>query len=162
MGNIELKRIKLTQNKYALVDDEDFNWLSQWKWCYDSSGYAKRASYSTGRHKTIYMHRELLEVEEGKEIDHINHNGLDNRRSNLRIVIPRQNKFNRKPNKEGASSYKGVFLYKYRKTKNPWVAQIQIDGQRKCLGYYATSYLASRAYNKAAEKYFGKYAYLNG
>lgn len=143
------KRIKLTRNKYALVDDEDFNWLNQWNW-YAGRGHSTTLWYAV-RHKEkthtlIFMHRKLLKVPQGMMTDHINGNGLDNRRHNLRIVTNRQNQFNRhKLNSNNKSGFTGVSWYSDRKK---WVASIGIGGTRKILGYFKNK---DEAYKKYQE-----------
>jgi len=97
-----MKQITLTQGQYAIVDDWNYEWLNQWKWC---AGWAKntksyyamrRAKGEFDRYYTIRMHREILGLKKGdrRQADHINHNTLDNRESNLRIVNNQQNCFN--------------------------------------------------------------------
>jgi len=86
-----VKKIKLTQGRYALVDDEDFNWLNQWKWCFDrSNGYAHRNQWVNGKNRKIYMHRIILGNPRGilikVETDHKNRNKLDNNIENLELI----------------------------------------------------------------------------
>jgi len=101
-----MQLILLTQHKYSLVDDKDFDYLNQWKWHY-KRGYAIR--YDTKRKKWIFMHRIILTPPDGFETDHINNNPLDNRRSNLRMVTHQQNIMNQKVSKNNTSGYKGVY-----------------------------------------------------
>ena len=105
-----MKKIELTQGKFALVDDEDFEWLNQWKWYANHLGYTwyvVRSVRYDNEVKAILMHRSILNAKIGEEIDHINHNGLDNRKKNLRICTRSQNNMNR--NKlRGTYKYKGV------------------------------------------------------
>jgi len=94
-----MKEIELTQGQVAIVDDEDFEYLSQWKWRAswhenNKSFYAARADRSTGKYKTIYMHRLIMQTESGLECDHIFHNTLDNRKSVLRNVTRSENQRN--------------------------------------------------------------------
>ena len=100
-----MKKIKLTQGKVALVDDGDFEWLSQWKWTYKNGGYAYRSIGSKGH---IFLHRAIMKSPKNLEIDHINGNGLDNRRSNLRFATHKQNIRNQQKQKNRTSKYKGV------------------------------------------------------
>lgn len=153
-----MKEIKLTQGKVALVDDEDYNWVNQKTWqaqvnhCgifYACSGYRREK-----------MHRVIMGLQKGdkRQVDHINHNGLDNRRCNLRICTNAQNCMNGK-RKGGTSKYKGVHLFK---PKGKWYAQIEIGGRKHFfLGSYSTEEDAAIAYNNAAIKYFGEFAHLN-
>jgi len=161
-----MKQIKLTQGQYALVDDADYEELSKYKWCalYSkdmSSFYAGRESRKKeGEICTIRMHRQILglKLRDKRQIDHINHNILDNRRFNIRICTPRQNSMNRKPDQNTSSKYKGV---SWEDSRNKWQAHITIKGKKKHLGYFQTEELAALAYNEAAKKYFKEFAYLN-
>ena len=108
------------------------------------------------------MHRLIMDpIPDGMQVDHVNHNGLDNRKKNLRICTSQQNTWNaQKPklNRESSSQYKGVSWYK---RYNKWVARGTHDGKRITLGYYNCEKEAARAYDAAAKKYFGEYAHLN-
>jgi len=162
-----MKYIKLTQGKYAIVDDEDFEYLNQFKW-YASKNrntfYAKRNIYLGGgsqNPKSTYevMHRVILNISsKQKQVDHRNHNGLDNRRQNIRICTASENGQNRKSYKNTSSKYKGVSWHK--KTKK-WVAHITVNKKLLSLGYFKDEHNAARAYNNAAISHFGEYAYLN-
>lgn len=163
---IIMKHIKLTQGKVALVDDEDFERINQFKWCADFINkkywYAvrtiRKGKRKMNKQNLIIMHREILKLQkgDGKEIDHINHNGLDNRRCNLRVCSHAENQHNRKSNK--GSIYKGVRWYKL---SQKWIARIGFNNKKKHIGCFNTSKQAAKAYDNAAKKYFGKYAYLN-
>lgn len=148
-----MKKIKLSQNKYTLVDNQDFDYLNHWKWCLGSGGYAIRTEYNPKR--TIYMHRILFTVQtlfgDKLDIDHINRNKLDNRRSNLRLATRSQNQFNRSATKRSSTGIKGVFWYKRKKK---WISQIRINRVLKHLGYFDNIKDAELAYQKAS--------YLNG
>jgi hypothetical protein len=142
------KQISLTQGLFALVDDADFEWLNQHKWCAlkeRNTFYAVRTSKTVnGKRTTIYMHIEIIGRKEGLMTDHINGNGLDNRRENLRHVTHRQNGQNR--HDETTSKYPGVYWYKRDKK---WTASIRINGRRKYLGYFINEADASAAYYRA-------------
>ena len=99
------KRILLTKNKVAIVDDEDYEWLNQWKWKYHKDNYGYR---TVKYNKSIFMHRIINKTPDGLFTDHINREGLDNRKCNLRTVTRNQNIFNSKPRKNNTSGYKGV------------------------------------------------------
>lgn len=152
------KRIPLTQGKYALVDDEDFHFLSQWKWyahripkkTKEDTWYAERRQWikEQKKYKIIAMHRLLMNFPKGKDIDHINGNGLDNRRSNLRILSRRQNQQNKRAPK--SSKYPGVCWDKYTQK---WVAHVSINGEYKKLGRYDSEKGAFEAYKKAVKNY---------
>lgn len=96
--------IKLTQEKFALVDDSDFEWLNQWKWHISTHGYAMRRN----KGKLIYMHRLINNTLDGYETDHVNRNKLDNRRENLISVNKIINGRNRGENKNNTSGHKGI------------------------------------------------------
>lgn len=159
-----MKRIALSQGKFALVDDEDYQDLSQEKWyaLRDSNTFYAARGIRIDKKKSIeQMHRRILGLKrgDGKHTDHINGDGLDNRRNNLRIATNIQNGQNRTIRQSNnTSGFKGVCWYKKDKK---WVAQIQINSQHKHLGYYKSKIDAATAYNRAAIKYFGKFAKLN-
>ena len=156
-GEQNMKEIKLTQGKTAIVDDEDFKELSKFKW-YCNHGYAVRCiALETGRQKTAWMHTAIMGEQKGLEIDHINGNPLDNRKENLRHVTHAQNQCNSIA-RGGSSKYKGVC---WKKERGKWFVQIQKNGKRCHLGYYKTEQDAAIAYNEAALIHFGAYARLN-
>lgn len=152
------KEIQLTQNKAALVDDSDFEYLNQYKWCFNGR-YAIREIRIEGRKRTVLMHRIIVSVPSGLEIDHINGNGCDNRRNNLRLCTHKQNVRNcKKCAKQTSSKYKGVCWHKINRK---WQAYIGVDGKIIYLGYFAIEDDAARAYNIAALKYFDEFAKPN-
>lgn len=156
-----MKRIPLTQGKYAIVDDADYEWLNQYKWCVTTTLYAIYAiRYVGGRknQKCIWMHRLIMDAPKGMDVDHINHNGLDNRRSNLRVCTRSQNNQNSYAQNNCSSKFKGVSWYRRDKI---WRSYIVIKRMQLHLGYYESEYEAAKAYNKAARKYFGEFAYTN-
>ena len=138
-----MKEIKMTQSFVAIVDDQDYEELSKYKWRNDGR-YAIRVTLAKeGKRKKIYMHIQLIGRVEGLEVDHINGNKLDNRRENLRHVTTAQNQQNAF-GKGGTSKYKGVCRFpKARK----WVAQITIDGENNYIGIFVKEEDAARAYN---------------
>lgn len=158
-----MKTIILTKGKFATVDDEDYNFLNQWKWHYQNAGYACRAEWigiinGIEKSKCILMHRIILNTPSDKHTDHINGNRLDNRRCNLRICNRKENQRNQLKQKNTSSKYKGVY---WDKTKNKWFAGIKINRKTKYLGRWKNEEQAAWAYNKAAKKYFGEFAKLN-
>ncbi len=148
--------LQLSRGKTAIVDDADYEWLSQWKWLYITSGYAARRFMENGKQRCLYLHRFLLDAPPCLEVDHINHDKLDNRRCNLRLVTVSQNQQNKAPSPNKVSIYKGVTLMKGR-----WRATISVNGKYTHLGYYSSESEAAEAYNRAAAEYFGEYARLN-
>ncbi len=153
-----VKEIRLSQGKVAAVDDEDFEYLNQWKWWY-SDGCAKKSVYMNGKRKPAgaYMHRLIMNTPPGMDTDHINGNSLDNRRCNLRVCTHAENLRNKAKTK-GTSKYKGVH---WHKADNKWRAQIGVDWGKLHLGNFHTEEEAALAYNEAALKHFGEFARLN-
>lgn len=142
-----MRRIKLTQGKFAIVDDEDFDWLSHWSWHLAAGGrYARTGVGPRKNHKKIYMHRLILKAKKGQEVDHINQNKLDNRKSNLRFVNRSLNNLNNfNPRKDNTSGYRGVSL---DKRTNLYRARIKIGLKTEWLGYFPSPDLAHKAYMK--------------
>ena len=158
-----MKKIALTQGKFAIVDDEDFEWLNQWKWYLGSDGYAARTivfKRIDGKQpkKNIYMHRLLIKISKGFETDHINRNKLDNRKVNLRRVNRSQNSINISLRSNNVSGFKGVH---WNKQRNKWRVKLNVNKKEIYLGLYVTQEEAALAYNQAAQKYFGEFAFLN-
>jgi hypothetical protein len=154
-----MKKIILTQNKIALVDDSDFESINKFKWYAQKHGrtfYARRNSVKGGKRITIRMHRQLLRLKKNVLCDHINGNGLDNQRKNLRIANYHQNNQNRIG--YGISGFKGVYWHKLLKK---WIAQIRINGKKKHLGVFEKKVDAAIAYNLIAKDYFEDFAKLN-
>jgi hypothetical protein len=156
------RKIPLTQGQTAIVDAEDYKKLAKYKWFAAKEGrsyYARRKRKSTdvgwGR-CNVKMHREILEVPAGKFIDHINHNGLDNRRANLRIVTQEQNMWNKRKNYN--TRYKGV---SWLKRNSKWQVKIGYKNKRIFIGYFDDEESAAKAYDAKARELFGEYAALN-
>ena len=158
---------KTFPNKFAIVNDENFEYLNQWKWHIDN-GYACRKEYLKGedgkfdssKYRYIYMHNLIIDCPKDKIIDHKNFNGLDNRKSNLRIATWQQNMQNRRT-KKGSSGFKGVFFSSDGKRRKRWSASLVIKHKNINLGRFLTKEEAALAYNEAAKQYFGEFAYLN-
>jgi hypothetical protein len=158
-----MKEIKLTKGMVTIVDDDDYKWLSKFKWFSHKarhSYYASRSVLKNGKTTTIDMHREILGLQhrDGKISDHINRNGLDNRKENLRIVSMSENTMNHKLYCTNTSGYHGV---SWDKNKNKWRASLHIKKNGKHVGYYSDPIEAAYAYDMAAKKYYGEYATLN-
>ncbi len=154
-----MKKIKLTQGKYALVDDEDYSELNKFKWCAAKTSkiYAFRSKVINGKRRQCSMHRELMQPKDGYQVDHIDGDGLNNQRSNLRVCTPSQNQMNKSKMPSNTSGYKGVFLLK---TVNKWIAQISVGDKDIYLGIFADPLKAYEAYCKACIKYHGEFARL--
>lgn len=159
-----MREILLSRGKVALVDDSDYESLSRWKWHFDGKYYAAREGRKSDGvlcGKTIKMHRQILGLlNSDLHIDHKNHNGLDNRRGNLRACSRSMNMANQSLCKNSSSGCKGVHYHKDGRL-NPWQAYIKIRQVRKNLGYFSNKDQAALAYNEAAQKYFGEFALLN-
>lgn len=148
-----MKKIKLTQEKFAIVDDCDYDYLMQRKWYY-RDGYAVR-----GGKPVIYMHRVILERMGFKNFarsDHTNRNRLDNRRCNLRPATDSQSQCNRNKQKNNTSGYIGVYW-----CRGKWVAQIKVNKKQIYLGRYDDKLEAAQVRNKVIKKYHGEFAVLN-
>jgi hypothetical protein len=151
-----MKEIILTQGKVAIVDDDDYEWLNRLKWRYNT-GYAGRTIGSRKNQKSVYMHRLILQVPDGLETDHINHDTLDNRKENLRICTRSENNCNR-ANKRNTSGFHGVH---FNKEYKEWYATIMVNRLKKYLGNFKTAEEAARAYDKAARELHREFANLN-
>lgn len=148
------EKIKLTKGGFVLVDNEDFEWLNQWKWyCQVSSGI----KYAARRNKAqiIYMHRLILGTPHNKSTDHINHNGLDNRKENLRVSDIVTNGYNRRLGKNNKSGMIGV---SWNSQLKKWKVNIQANKKRVHLGYFKSKRKAFGTREEAKKKYFGEYA----
>jgi hypothetical protein len=160
------KNIPLTKGYVAIVDDEDYEWLSQMSWCAreDDRGYVyayRHGKRKDGSTETILMHRLITGAKKGEEIDHDNHNTLDNQRGNLKLGNHQQNSFNQRTRLNKGSHFKGTSLkHDIHRTKN-WRAYIVINGKQISLGVFSAEEEAARAYDAAALKYFGERAHLN-
>ena len=148
-------RIKLTKNKYALIDNEDLDLVSQCNWHYTKTGYAQ----SNKKYWKVLMHRFILGFPK-YNIDHINRNGLDNRRENLRFCNQSQNMANSGIRKTNQSGYKGV-TYDKRNPNMKWVANLTKNYKHVYIGAFKTKEDAAMAYNIRAIKEFGDFAFLN-
>ena len=143
-----MKKIKLTQGKYAIVDDDDYNLISMFKWCAAKNRhtfYAQRGGIIDGKRKTIKMHRLILSAKSSEIVDHINHNGLDNRRENIRIVTHSENQWNRRKKKNKKSSkYIGVY-----KSGDKYKVFFAYKNNKFYLGIFDDEYLAYIEYLRA-------------
>jgi hypothetical protein len=148
--------------KWAVfVDDEDYDELNRYEWSASISGdliYAhRRYILSDGTVTKRLMHRLIMKAKNGDMIDHIDHNGLNNQKSNLRFCTPLQNSANARPNKCSKTGFRGVCVLKDKTYK----AQISLNGSMVELGKFSTPEEAAKIYNERAKEVFGDFAYLN-
>lgn len=164
MANTQIKKISLSQGKYALVDKKSFALLNKWKWFYhknkkDKTGYALRNAPRdrSGKRKHIYMHHAVFG---SKFIDHKNGNGLDNREINLRKANAFQQAQNKAKSKSKKSlGCKGVSIVRDKKgVPSYWIARISYGKSRVYLGVFKSHIAASRAYIKKAKELHGEFA----
>jgi hypothetical protein len=150
--------IPLTQGQNAIVDVADFEFLNQWKWFasfqrYTKSFYALRRSKKVEGHKTISMHRVILGCGINEQVDHKNHDTLDNRRENLRKCTHSQNSCNRRTRSDNSSGIPGVTLV--RGTK--WRVRVGRNGHRTHLGYFNSAEEAAKVREAAAKEIHGEF-----
>jgi len=158
------RRIALTRGKYAIVDVKDYGWLSKYNW-FALKGWRTFYAYrwvrpvKGGKQRHVAMHRAIMGAVKGELVDHINHNGLDNRRANLRKATRAQNAQNRRKSRVNSKSkYKGLC---WRKWTGKWSVQIQVDCENTYIGTFTDELEAAKAYDDAARKYHGEFASLN-
>ena len=152
-----MKTLTLTRGLVAIVDDDDFEALSAWKWSASARGYAYRMQVIDGRQKYIAMHRQIMGLGPGDpfDVDHRDGIGTNNWRDNLRVCAHVENAQNRRMSRRNSSGFKGVSLYK--KTGR-WCAQIMVSGKQNWLGQFDTPELAHAAYCAAADRLHGEFA----
>ena len=153
--------LELSQGKVAIVDAEDYERLTRYKWHIiktTATCYGARSIKHRKKGQEIYMHRLIIKVPPGLFVDHIDHNGLNNRKSNLRLCTAQQNAQNHRPQRGATSKYKGV---SFSKSKNLFRAMIWHNKKSVHLGYFKCEIDAAKTYDKKAKELFKEYAYLN-
>lgn len=160
-----LRTIELTQGFVTTVDDEDYERLNSYKWCVhnaskENTQYAIRKSRKSegGKRSNIRMHSFIMNCPLGMVVDHIDGNGLNNQRSNLRLATTAENSRNSRISKRNTSGYKGVYFHSRDKK---WIARIKVNVKYKVICYTKNVIEAAIAYNKAALEYYGQFASLN-
>jgi hypothetical protein len=154
-----MKEISLNKGFTTQVDDEDYKYLNQFKWrvaIYNHTSYARRTLWIKGENRSIslHMHRVILNVPIGMQVDHIDHNGLNNQKSNIRICTETQNHRNKKPN----GKYRGIsWVPKLKK----WRAYIFINNRQIWVGAFIDDISAAKARDEAAKEIYGEFATLN-
>jgi len=156
-----MKKIELTQGYFTLVDDEDFEWLSMFSWRVSRTrlvNYARTSKYNktTKKVDSANMHRIILNAPENMEVDHIDGNGLNNQKCNLRFATRSQNTCNIKK-VYGNVSFRGV----HKTPNNTYRAMISVKGKKKHVGTYKSAIEAAISYDKAAKDTYGEFAQLN-
>lgn len=151
-----MKEIRLPHDKYAIVDDGDFDNLNKHKWHINTKGYAIRHGKSDdGLDRGVRMHREIMCAPEDMQVDHINRNKLDNRKSNLRLCNNSQNHMNKDKRVDNSSGYPGV---SWSKISNKWHVYLNIDGVRKNLGFYSDIKEAIKVRKEAEKIHYKEFA----
>ena len=157
-----MKKIITSSGLAILLDNEDYDRFSKWTWyAYKhrrQPRYAYRLEINNGITKKFFLHKEIMNCSSGQAIDHINGNEHDNRKSNLRFCTPQQNAWNSRIRPDNKSGFKGV---SWCKAANKWKATITFNKVEDYLGVYSDKITAAKAYNEAARKHFGEFAWLN-
>lgn len=149
-----MEKIPLSRGGYTLVDDENYEFLSQWKWYTGTKGYIQGKIDKI----PVLMHRVVTGCKKGELVDHRDGDKRNNQKSNLRICSNRENLRNRGKTRANKSGYKGVH---WDKKGKKWNAHIMVNYKSIYLGVYSDKKEAARAYNEAALKYHGEFAKLN-
>lgn len=156
------KLIPLNKDKFATVDDSDYDWLSQWHWFFQSNrngnGYAVRKTTRNSKPVWLKMHREILGAPREMMVDHIDGDGLNNQRCNLRLCDASENAMNTKSRIGSSSKFKGV---SWDKSLKVWKAYICADKKTTYLGLFANEVFAARVHDTAARKLHGDFVRLN-
>lgn len=155
-----MKKIKLTQGKYTIVDNIDFEWVNSFKWYAKKQGekskVARNITNKKGTQDTVLLHRIIMKCPKGMEVDHIDGDPLNNQRKNLRLCTKKQNRQNKGFSKNNQSGYKGVTLH-----RNVYEVYVRKNNRHTFVGSHKNKHEAAKIYNKEAKKVFGKFSKLN-
>jgi hypothetical protein len=152
-------KIPLTQGRFALINDEDALKVLPYKWRVIQNRYVVGRLGGSSKNHEVRLHRLIMDAPTNMDVDHKNHDGFDNQKSNLRICTTSQNLANQRPQKRKLTSkYKGVSWGSQRKK---WQAAIKQFGKKIFIGRFDDEKKAAKAYNDMAMKLFGEFAYLN-
>jgi hypothetical protein len=152
------------KGKVVIVSPCDYAILKPFKWWVKFSGVNRQQAYIktsfrvNGKQRYISIHRMIMNPKIDQEVDHINGNGLDNRRENLRVCTTAENVRNSSKRKDSTHQYKGTVFVKNR---NRWRSRIQVNGKRYWSGYFKTEIEAAKRFDEMAKKYHGEYVKLN-
>jgi hypothetical protein len=155
-GNVAY--VPLTRGYEAIIDAGDVHLVDGCNWCARlrlNTVYVQRTDCSGAKKRTVQLHRVLLSAPDEMQVDHINGDGLDNRRSNLRLATPSQNMYNQRPTSKNTSGFKGV---SWENRHGKWRAQIAYKGNQRHLGYYSISEAAYQAYVDASSSLHGEFS----
>ncbi len=155
-GGIELP---LSQGLVAIIDEQDYPILSQYRWCAAKCRHtfvACRGTWRDGRTKKVYLHRLIMNAPQNSLVDHINGDGLDNRRCNLRICTKKENNRNRtRMQSLNTSGFRGAF---WEHGCKKWRAQISVNNKNHHIGVFHSKHEAASAYQQAAKRLYGIFA----
>ena len=158
----DTRTIPLTQGQVALVDAADYDWLMQWRWyavrCKHTFYAGRNEPRGNGVRHSIRMHCVILGATDAEFVDHSNHDGLDNRRSNIRIATPKDNASNRTAKLGKGSKFLGVC---WHKGCGKWQVRISVGNKGTHIGMFACEVEAAKAYDAAARAHHGEFANLN-
>ena len=159
-----MKKIKLGGlGGHAFVDDDDYAYLSQWKWYRIEIGYAvtyTNIMNTNNKFPMTFLHRLILKAPKNKQVDHINMNKLDNRKNSLRLADKSKNMCNRGLQKNNTSGYKGVTRRK-QNVLRIWTTRVKKDGIQHVFGSYRTKEEAAYVYDQVVMQLHGEFARFN-
>lgn len=159
-----IREIQLTKGETAIVDADDYDRVSIYRWHVSRNSrihYARRSGVDpkTGKKTTQYLHRFILDYHGQSQIDHIDNDGLNCRKYNLRVATVSQNQMNRySRNKNNTSGYKGI---SWHAGAGRWRARVHINGRRKHIGFFGSPEAAAKAYDTVIKEMHGDFARLN-